>query len=127
VAEKDEKRKSVANYKGRFRVVEKVEWPEAGKEVGILKMTCAELQQARFAAIEHFDKKNVELTVFSAQALDAEEMTQQCFLFLLDPDSKNPEWRIFSSADEARKLLTNDERYYFCGKYNELYEASESE
>ena len=117
----DEARKGARHYKSKSRTIKSCEWPGTGKPVGLLKLNCAELQQARFAAIEHFDKKNIELTIFSASALDAEEMVQQCYLFLIDPEANNPKYRIFSSADEARSELDDDERVYFCRKYNAIY------
>ena len=116
--------KTVDSYKSKSRDIRLVEWPGTGKQVGILRMNCAEIQKARFEAIEYFDKKNIKIDLFSSAALDAEEMVQQCHIFLIDPDASNPNYRVFRGADEARNRLTDDERYYFCQKYNELFNES---
>jgi len=115
--------KTVDYYSSKHREIKLVDWPESDKQVGVLELNCDELQKARLAAIEHFRKQNIELTIFTSAALDAEEMVQQCCIFLIDPEAKNPSYKIFRGADEARKRLTNTERFYFCSKYSELFEA----
>jgi hypothetical protein len=119
----ERKWKTVDYYLPKTRNINLVPWPGTDKEVGILELNCDELQKARFAAIEHFAKNNIELNIFSTGILDSEEMVQQCYLFLIDPEARNYKYKVFRGADEARKKLTDDMRFYFCQQYNRLYSA----
>lgn len=116
--------KTIDYYQPKIREIKLAEWPGSEKQIGVLKLNCDELQKARFAAIEHFQKQNIELTLFTSQALEAEEMLQQCAMFLIDPDAKNPSYRIFRGADEARKRLTDDDRFNLIRLYNVLYNGA---
>lgn len=116
-----EKRATSKDYISQHREIVLISWPGNDKEVGLLKLNCAELQQAYFESRRRFDKQQIRMDVFAEEALSAEEMVQQCYLMLIDPEARNPKYKVFKSADEARNLLDDDMREYFVKAYNDCY------
>lgn len=121
------KRLTIDDLKPYIREVEVVDWPGTDRKVGLMRLNCEELQQAYFAMREHFRRQGQPVDLFSQEEHEAEEMLQQVYRMLIDPSSKVADYRVFSSADQARKRLDAYERRFFCALHNELYPAEQEE
>ena len=113
---------TIDNYKQKKRTVTRIKWPDTDKDVGLMLLNCAELQESYFAARDYFAKKGYQNQAENDMEYEAEKLTQQICRFLIDPESCTGEekYRIFASADECRKSLTANERLFFATKYLEL-------
>lgn len=97
-----------------LRRVEPLKWPGSDEEVGLMMLTCEELQDATVAAREVLRKRSVDLGLaINAEMLQAEEETQIVFRAVLERGATDPSARVFKSADEVRKRLDPDQRNYF--------------
>jgi hypothetical protein len=112
-------RLTLADFKDPARRVEEVPWPGTDRKVGLLcPLSCAELQAAHFAAVEHFRKAVQPMdTITSMQAWTEEKDRQELYLMLLQPGSRRPTDRLFKSADDVRKGLDSEEVVYFQNCY----------
>ncbi len=122
----EQKRLTAADLLGKdLRAVHQVPWPgsENGRQVGVLELRCAEIQDAYFAAREHFSKRGwSDLDAVAISAFNIELEVQNCYRMLIDPDSRNAVDRIFKDADECRKRLGPAERHFFATMHDELQE-----
>lgn len=117
----EKKHKTIDDYASSTREVNTVPWPGTDKLVGIMHLAVGELQDAHFEAREWFKKKSREVDLASMVELEREEVVQQCYRMLIDPDAKNADYRIFRSVSEARERLTAYEINNLCAQYQKLY------
>lgn len=115
------KRLSIDDIKPPVRDVTVVTWPGTGREVGLLHLNVGELMDAHVEARAYCAKRAVPADPWSGEAIEQEEMTQQCLRMLVDPDAKVAEARVFSSIDQVRKRLDAEERVWFCAQHERLY------
>ena len=93
------------------RDIKSVLWPNAHREVGVMKLNCAELLDAHIAARDYFRKRMVPADMWSAPELEKEEQVQQVARMLVDPED----------ADEARRRCDYVEREFWCTQYMLLH------
>ena len=102
----------------RERDIKLIQYPGTEENVGLMLLNCSELQESHFTARKWFAKKCQEVDDTSHIQFLAEEEIQQCFSFLIDPDSGNGVDKLFASDKEARKRLGVEERAYFIDQYS---------
>lgn len=111
------RRLSIDDLQPDVRDVQVIDWPGTDRKVGLLLLRVSELQEAHFAAREHFKRKAATVDWASKVSLDEEEALQQVYRMLIDPDAKAPEYRVFKSPEQARARLTPDQRDHFVGEH----------
>lgn len=112
---------SIDDVKPAVREVTPVAWPGTDKMVGLLHLNLAELQDAHADARRHCKRRDIPADVFSAEELEKEEMAQQCFRALVDPDARVADARLFESVDQLRQRMDAEERAWFCALHERLY------
>ncbi len=117
-----QKRSTLADYKGTERHVRRVPWPGLQREIGVLRLVCAEIQQAYFAAREHFSRQRQAVDGAGQRLFQDEVDFQLVYRMLIAPDSKRPEDRICKSVDELRRLLEPDEVAHFLELHQRMQE-----
>ena len=109
---------TIDDIEGDVRDIKVIKWPGTDKDVGIMLLRCNELQEAHFDAREWFRKKAQKTDDTSHIQFLVEEEVRQCLRFLIDPESKKAEYKIFANPDIARKRLTQAKRVYLVDQYN---------
>jgi len=108
------------DYIGKLREVGTAMWPGTEREVGILLLSCADVQAAAFAARDHFKRQVQPVDGPMADSFQWEWEYQLVYRMLLDPDSKRPEDRLFATAGQLRERLTPDQVQYFLDEHAKL-------
>lgn len=103
------------------REVTVIKWPGTDRDVGLLHLNVGELLDAHCAARELFRKRGIAADPWSSEALEQEEMTQQVFRMLVEPDARVADARVFQSVDQCRKRLDAEERSWFCVQHERSY------
>lgn len=118
------RRVTIDDIKPDLREVKAVEWPGTGRQVGVLHLNVGELLEAHAAARETCKRRGIPADMWSAEAIEAEEMTQQCYRMLVDPEARIADARVFTSIEQVRKRLDAEERGHFCAQHERLYGAA---
>lgn len=117
------KRITLDDIVSRDRDVFQVPWPGTEKLVGLMLLRCGEVQDAHFDAVEWFKRKVQQNDGVSAFEFLREKERQEVYRMILQPDTKRPEDRLFSTANDLRKRMSLDEVAYF----QNLHEAKNAE
>ncbi len=111
---------SFADIRPPEREVFQVGWPGTGREVGLMLLRCAEVQEAHFAAVDRFRRAVQPADGVGLSEFLREVERQQVFRMVLQPGSRRPEDRLFDSADAVRKALDLDEVAFFQREHERL-------
>jgi hypothetical protein len=112
--------------KPRRRVVHEAEWPgDEGwplgeKRFGLLLLVCAEVQEAHFDAVKHFQDRAQPAEGVGFDAFDRERLLQEAYRMLLRPDAEDPKLRAFKDAGQARRELDLTEVAWIQNLHTEL-------
>jgi hypothetical protein len=109
-----------AEYLSGVRETVLLPWPGTGKQVALLLLSCADVQDAAFEAAEHFARRRQRTDGVLTDLFQWEWEYQLVARMLLDPDSKRPQDRIFTDATQLRAALTPDLVQWFLDRHAEL-------
>jgi hypothetical protein len=88
-----------------------------GVTLGLRILVEKDYHAANFAAVEYFDKNEVDLTLATADTFEAEKTVQLLALAVVDPETRKP---VFSSVDEVREVLMRHDKDHLAEQYLEF-------
>lgn len=95
-----------------------ISWPNRENiKVELKILNASESRQAKILNQKEFSREGLEIGMHNLADYRASEAAHGMWRAILDPDTHQP---VFSSAEEFRSFLTDDEISYFVNAYNAL-------
>lgn len=112
--------RTIGDYRSQRRRIETTDWPDTGKQIGILYLSCKEQQDAYFAARDHFDDRNHLVDDPATEQFQLEWTYQLLMTMLVDPDLKNPTKKLFTNTKQLRAEMTPNDVNWFMDQHEKL-------